>query len=188
MKNLDFNYYNIIPIILIEVIIVAIFESLVFIFSINNYEKFGISGVTTYTIYEINDFVKVSSKFNENKLDVNYKFILNNPNNINSEKTYVSTQYTYFALVLSFTIIGLILFLILYRYIVVNIIKKNIEWLNVSIVVIGISILIIIMECIFIFVLQRNNFHTRNEIFDILFLYNILKNYALSQNPQPIFS
>jgi len=183
MINLEFNYYNIIPIILIEVIIVAIFESLVFIFSINNYEQRGISRETTDILNVINNYITYENNINEN-----YYFILNNPDNINSENKYVSNQYTYFALVLSFTIIGIILFLILYRYIVVNIIKKNIEWLTVSIIVICITSLIIIMECIYIFVLQYNNNHTRNEYSDIAFIYNIINNYALSQNPQPIFS
>jgi len=162
--NYNYNYYNIIPILLIEIIIVYIFEYLVFIFHI-------IPGVMS----RINELLAIFSNniyypnMNVYHNDGKHQDQISNSNN--NETKYIKTQNTYGIVTFSFIIVGILLLLLLYKYIVVNIMNKKIEWITVGIVVAGITFFILFMESIYIFVIEDQIENSR-DIWDMFITVN----------------
>jgi len=145
--NHYYNYYNIIPILLIEIVLVYIFEYLIFLFQIN-------PGI----VRRINEYLAI---FSSNKYTPEMNVFYNDgkhesqiSNSTNDETKYISTQKAYGIITLIFTIVGILLLLLLYKYVVVNVMNKKIEWSTVGIVVAGITFLILFMESIYIFIIQ----------------------------------
>lgn len=155
------NYFNIIPILLIEIIIVYMFEYIVFVYSI----KPGVLNATSRYL----SFV------------IRYGKIFDNPaNNADDENKYIKTQNTYSILIITFTIIGIFLLLLLYKYIVENVFNKNIEWFLVFIVVFVLTSLILIMEAIYIFKIEHETKDNINDSHSGIIMNNVIINYIKS--------
>ena len=170
MIKLEKNYYNIIPILLIEIIIVYIFEYLVFIYYI-------IPGSLVITNKYLGSLTQKSYLlFNDDNHDVKISDSIKNENN------YISTQNIYSILIFSFTIFGILLLLLLYKYIIVNVFNKSIEWFFVSMTVIGITFFIIIMESIYIFIIENETQNAKNYFEYFLLINKAIENYAISTN------
>jgi hypothetical protein len=169
---LEFNFFNILPILLIEVIIVYIFEYLVFLYSIIPNTLRITTQVLSYTFYSYIYSNRYNHYINPQELE----------NSSNNEKKYISTQKTSSILILSFMIVGILLLLLLYKYIVVNIYKINIDWFFVLIAVIGITLLIIFMECIYIFVIEDQAENDKNYYNYMIETNNEVLNHMTWQN------
>jgi len=158
------NYYNIIPILLIEIIIVYIFEYIIYIYSINP------------------SALKITNRYLSNYTQQSFLLFNNDntkiANSTSNENNYISKQKIYSILTLLFIILGVILLLLLYDYVIVNIIKKNIEWFLVSMTVIGITLLIIFIECIYIYVIEHESENTKNYYDYFIKMNNTIINYS----------
>ena len=151
---LHFNYFNILPIILFEVFLVYIFEYLIFLY----------------------DIIPHNLKITTNYLSTLKNYFINNsstpsPDNKINENNYISTKKKDSILIISFTCFGIVLALLLYNYIVVNIFKKNIDWILILMNVLGILLLIIFTECIYIFVIEEKLIYDKKHL-DYLILIN----------------
>jgi len=170
---LELNYFNIMPILFIEVLIVMMFEAFIYIYVIN------ISTVlTTSSILEYATSIKPASILFHDILHAN-KLLNSKTNEIN----YISQNKTYGFVVLGCVIFIVIILFLIYIYIVVYRFKKHIEWFNVSIIVIIITILIMTIESIYMFVFDK--IRIRNQSKAYLLIQNVINTYAKSQNPQP---
>jgi len=171
---LEFNYYNIIPILLIELLLVYIFESILYIYLVNPV-------IIKNTSDNLAAITCDSNTCSQSILYYDDKHHL--AESINNEKKYISTQKTYGSIILSCAGLGLLILLFIYKYIVVNIMKKKIEWINCFIIIICITVVIIFVECLYIFVIAVDT--PINILENAILIKNIIREYALTQNPQP---
>ena len=161
---LHFNYYNILPIILFEVFIVYIFEYLIFLYNIIPHKlDITTNYLSTLKNYFINNSTTPS------------------PDNKINENNYISTQKIYSILIISFTCFGIVLALLLYNYIVVNILKKNIDWFLILMNVLGILLLIIFTECIYIFVIEEKLIYDKKHLDYLILIDNKIIDNILQQ-------
>ena len=161
-NNLDkYNYYNIIPIILLNVLVILLFEGILFFIYL----------LDTQTSL-INDIIKKkqnnlsNEKINNNDdVDANlYNMFIdnNNLNNINinlltdGEKNNIKRQKAIGILLYITLLIGIVILLCVYVYIVKKKYNKNINWGLVIATVVITSILIIIIELFYIFFIMFN--------------------------------
>ena len=161
-NNLDkYNYYNIIPIILLNILVILLFEGILFFIYL-------LSTQTTL----INDIIY---KEKHNLLDKNiqknpdvdaniYNMLIdnNNLNNINinlltdGEKNNIKRQKAIGILLYITLLVGIIILLYIYVYIVKKKYYKNINWGLVIVTVIITSILIIIIESFYVAFIMFN--------------------------------
>ena len=161
-NNLDnYNYYNIIPIILLNVLVILLFEGILFFIYL----------LDTQTSL-INDIIKKkqnnlsNEKINNNDdVDANlYNMFIdnNNLNNINinlltdGEKNNIKKQKAIGILLYITLLTGIVILLCVYVYIVKKKYNKNINWGLVIATVVITSILIIIIELFYVFFIMFN--------------------------------
>jgi hypothetical protein len=170
---IELNYFNIMPIFFIEVIIIMFFEAFIYVYVINA----ATLSITTSILEKVTSNTPISILFH----DISHANKLSNSKT--NETNYISKNNTYGFVVLGCVIFITIILFLIYIYIVVYRFKKHIEWFNVSIIVIIITIFIIIIETIYMFVFDK--IRIRNEAKSFLLIQNVINNYAKSQNPQP---
>ena len=161
-NNLDkYNYYNIIPIILLNVLVILLFEGIFFFIYLLDIQT-----------SLINDIIKKkqnnlsNEKINNNDdVDANlYNMFIdnNNLNNINinlltdGEKNNIKKQKAIGILLYITLLTGIVILLCVYVYIVKKKYNKNINWGLVIATVVITSILIIIIELFYIFFIMFN--------------------------------
>ena len=161
-NNLDkYNYYNIIPIILLNVLVILLFEGILFFIYLLDMQT-----------SLINDIIKkkqnhLSNEKINNNADVNtnlYNMFIdnNNLNNINinlltdGEKNNIKKQKAIGILLYITLLIGIVILLCVYVYIVNKKYNKNINWGLVIATVVITSILIIIIELFYVFFIMFN--------------------------------
>ena len=154
--KISHNCYNIIPIILIQLCIVLLFEFLIYYFVINAKLYDHISHWISQDI--------------PNQISNYSKYIQSNTNN---EKNYVNNMNTTGIVIFSSLISGIVILFISYVYIVTYIMKIKLEWTSIISVSICTFLLICIMELLYIFKINSTTFDGCKIQIDFL---NKLKN------------
>ena len=161
-NNLDkYNYYNIIPIILLNVLVILLFEGILFFI----YLLVTQTSLINYIIKKKQNNLS-NKKINKNA-DVNtnlYNMFIdnNNLNNINinlltdGEKNNIKRQKAIGILLYITLLIGIVILLCVYVYIVKKKYNKNIDWGLVIATVVITSILIIIIESFYVAFIMFN--------------------------------
>lgn len=172
-----YNYYNIIPIILIHVFIIILFEGLLFYFYLlDTAEKTVSSQLSSYlsTVFtNLNKYQTETPLFQQtinNKLSgqiysgINDKILEIINTSKDKEANYIDSRYSN-GVKRFLIILGSILFLLgAYIFIVQYYYRKIIDWRTVFIVV-GITIvLIVIMEVLYVFLILFNKHFNNSEI------------------------
>ena len=156
------SYYNILPIILIDIFIILLFEGLMFFLYLIQKEENIINN-------QLNAFMAL---LNQKKLEHNdtatqialqkgNEYISNTMEiSMKNEESYIAEQYKYGIIIYSCIMVGIVLILIGYIYIVKKY-SKTLDWTKIFVIVFITFILIIIMELLYIkYVLFNKKFNT----------------------------
>jgi hypothetical protein len=154
--HISHNCYNILPIILIQLCIVLLFEFLIYYFVINaklyNHISFYISQNIPSQIKNYNQYLKTYT---------------------DNEQKHVNKMNTTGIVIFSALMCGITILFISYVYIVTYIMKIKLEWTSIISVSIGTFALIAIMELVYIFEIDDTTFDACKIEIDFL---NKLKN------------
>lgn len=155
------SYYNILPIILIDIFIILLFEGLMFFLYLIQKEENIINN-------QLNAFMAL---LNQKKLEHNdtatqialqkgNEYISNTMEiSMKNEESYIAEQYKYGIIIYSCIMVGIVLILIGYIYIVKKY-SKTLDWTKIFVIVFITFILIIIMELLYIkYVLFNKKFN-----------------------------
>jgi hypothetical protein len=155
------SYYNILPIILIDIFIILLFEGLMFFLYLIQKEENIINN-------QLNAFMAL---LNQKKLEHNdtatqialqkgNEYISNTMEiSMKNEESYIAEQYKYGIIIYSCVMVGIVLILIGYIYIVKKY-SKTLDWTKIFVIVFITFILIIIMELLYIkYVLFNKKFN-----------------------------
>jgi uncharacterized protein YacL len=158
------NYYNILPTILIDILIILIFEGLLFFLYLEKQQENIISNQLNNFFEKIN---KNKQQTTDNttpdttifsKVSIIIKPFIELA--MANEKQYNEKQYKKGLLIYIFTLIGIIVSLIIYSYIVIKKFGKTIDWLIVVLTVIITIGLIIVLELLYVkYVLFKKKFN-----------------------------
>jgi len=161
-NNLDkYNYYNIIPIILLNILVILLFEGILFFIYLLDTQTSLINNI----IYEEKHNLLDKNIQKNPDVDANiYNMLIdnNNLNNINinlltdSEKNNINKQKIIGILLYITLLVGIIILLYIYVYIVKKKYYKNINWGLVIVTVVITSILIIIIESVYVAFIMFN--------------------------------
>ena len=156
------NYYNILPIILIDIFIILVFEGLVFFLYLVNQQEKIISN-------QLGKFLALLNEKKANITDPTQKQLLdattqqlNNyiPRSMIQEQLYNETTYKNGIIIYFATLFIISVSLLLYNYIVVYKLGKTINWISIFIIVFITFVLIIILELLYIkYVLFNKKFN-----------------------------
>ena len=159
------NYYNILPTILIDVLIILIFEGLLFFLYLEKQQENIISN-------QLNDFIEKVNQTKIQKTDNTTTDTITIFSMLSSiikpyieismanEKAYNEKQYKTGLIIYIFTLIGIIVSLLIYSYIVIIKYGKTIDWLIVVLTVIITIVLIIVLELLYVkYVLFKKKFN-----------------------------
>jgi len=155
------NYYNIIPIILIDIFIILVFEGLLFFLYLAKEQQHIISKQLHAVFNKINEKKKQTNTLDTNVFTYVKKYI--EPymkqsmliEHLNISQEYVNGLIYYFIILVS-----IIIFLLLYLYIVYRKLHKIIDW-RIVLITVGITIgLIIYLEYLYVtYVLFKKKFN-----------------------------
>ena len=161
-NNLDkYNYYNIIPILLLNILVILLFEGILFFIYLLSTQTTLINDI----IYEEKHNLLNKNIQKNPDVDANiYNGLIdnNNLNNINinlltdGEKNNINKQKTIGILLYITLLVGIIILLYIYVYIVKKKYYKNINWGLVIVTVVITSILIIIIESFYVAFIMFN--------------------------------
>ena len=161
-NNLDkYNYYNIIPILLLNILVILLFEGILFFIYLLSTQTTLINDI----IYEEKHNLLDKNIQKNPDVDANiYNGLIdnNNLNNINinlltdGEKNNINKQKTIGILLYITLLVGIIILLYIYVYIVKKKYYKNINWGLVIVTVVITSILIIIIESFYVAFIMFN--------------------------------
>jgi hypothetical protein len=159
------NYYNIIPIILIDVFIILVFEGILFFLYLAQQQENIINNKLDDVMIQINESKKT--------LNTTYQLLFSYISNIiqphiennmaqeqyNNEKNYKLGLIIFIA-----TLVFIIIGLLIYSYIVINILGKTIEWKTVFITVFITIVLIVILELLYVKYILFNKKFNESQI------------------------
>ena len=140
------NYHNIIPVIILDVLIILIFEGLLFFLYLEKQQENIINR-------ELNKFFeKIKTENQQNNLFtiLNQIFTPHIEQSMYNEEQFISKQYKNGIIIYSATLLGLVISLLIYSYVVYKVLYKSINWGIVCLTVIITIILIIIMEALYV--------------------------------------
>ena len=155
------NYYNVLPIILIDVLIILIFEGLLFFLYLEKQQEKIITN-------QLSDFF---DKLNQSKAQQNddtediismFGSIVKPFIEISmaNEKEFNESQYKKGLIIYSFTIVIILVALLIYSYVVIIKYGKTIDWKMVVLTVVITIVLIIILELLYVkYVLFKKKFN-----------------------------
>ena len=156
------NYYNILPIILIDIFIILVFEGLVFFLYLEKQQEKIISN-------QLGKFLALLNEKKTNITDPTQKQLLdattqqlNNyiPRSMKQEQLYNDTTYKNGIIIYFATLFVISVSFLLYNYIVVYKLGKTINWISIFIIVFITFVLIIILELLYIkYVLFNKKFN-----------------------------
>lgn len=165
------NYYNILPIILIDVFIILLFEGIMFFLYLIIQQTNIVSNEITAFFESINK-TKLSLTFQETRplFDaINTQLNKIMPPLMQNEKIYIEKEYNNGLQIYIAIMIIIILIIIGYVYIVRTRLKKEINWTSISITVIITFVLIVVMELLYIkYVLFKKHFNNTQIQLDFL--------------------
>lgn len=171
------NYYNIIPAILIDVFIILIFEGLLFFLYLEKKEENIITSQLDNNLQ--NAIRSIGNKQNIDTINTVLKSMavnkVLNPLDIqkDAEKNYIEKTRTKGIIIFISVVFGVLLLLLLYKYIVVDVFNNTINWFKVGIIVSFTISLIIIMEILYIMYVLFNKKFNDSEI-ELYFLKAII--------------
>ena len=155
------NYHNILPTIIIDVLIILVFEGLLFFLYLAKEQERIVNNQIDNAMVELNNVKKQQSKEYQNI----FSFISNKiqpyiEKNMVYEENYNDKQYKLGLIYYFLSLLVLIITLVVYSYIVVYILGKTIDWKTVLITVFITIILIIILEVLYVkYVLFNKKFN-----------------------------
>lgn len=155
------NYYNILPTILIDVLIILIFEGLLFFLYLEKQQE----KIISTQLLDFLDKLHIAKSEQDNSAKQILKVIteIANPyvkTSMNDEKEYNEKQYKLGIIIYSSILLGIIISLIVYSYVVVRIYGKTIDWSIVIITVVITILLIILLEMLYVkYVLFNKKFN-----------------------------
>lgn len=139
--QINHNCYNIIPIILIQLCIVLLFEFFIYYFVINASLNMHLTNwISRIIYYQHNNNINYIKSYTD------------------KEKNYVKKMNTTGIVIFTALIIGIIILFISYVYIVIYIMKIKMDWVSIISVSVGTFLLIAIMELVYIFKIQSKSF------------------------------
>ncbi len=150
-NNIMHNYHNIIPVILIDVIIILLFEGLVFfLFLAKEQEK--------TVINEIGEALNINRPELVSEVEQTLDLIIQKT--MNNEKEYINKEYINGLIFYIYIVIGILIVLCIYVYIVYKKLHKHIDWKFILCVVFVTFVLIMLLEGLFIkYVLFNKKFN-----------------------------
>jgi hypothetical protein len=155
------NYHNILPTIIFDVFIILVFEGLLFFLYLAKEQENIVNNQINNIMSQLNEaknkkFTQYQNIFNY----ISYKLEPIIKNNMVYEKYYVEKDYKLGMILFLSSLVGLIIALIVYSYIVTNVLGKTIEWKTVLITVFITIVLIIILELLYVkYVLFNKKFN-----------------------------
>jgi hypothetical protein len=155
------NYHNILPTIIIDVLIILVFEGLLFFLYLAKEQERIVNNQIDNAMVELHNVKKQQSKEYQNI----FSFISNKiqpyiEKNMVYEENYNDKQYKLGLIYYFLSLLVLIITLVVYSYIVVYILGKSIDWKIVLITVFITILLIIILEVLYVkYVLFNKKFN-----------------------------
>lgn len=159
------NYYNILPTILIDILIILIFEGLLFFLYLEKQQENIISN-------QLNNFFEKINQTTQQTTNDTTAYTTNIFSTVSiiikpfielamaNEKAYNEKQYKKGLLIYIFTLIAIVVSLLIYSYIVIKTFGKTIDWLIVVLTVIITIGLIIVLELLYVkYVLFKKKFN-----------------------------
>ena len=155
------NYYNILPTILIDILIILIFEGLLFFLYLEKQQENIISN-------QLNNFFEKINQTKQQTTDDTTTIFSTVSSIIKpfielamaNEKAHNEKQYKKGLLIYIFTLIAIVVSLLIYSYIVIKTFGKTIDWLIVVLTVIITIGLIIVLELLYVkYVLFKKQFN-----------------------------
>jgi hypothetical protein len=146
------NYFNILPIVVIETIIIAIFEGIFLFVYISKTEEELLTKTLSENLNFSEYIVPSLQKYKIPELTFKQSLINLLSPFIAKEKSYIDSEYTKSLLILIFIILGLVMLVIVYSFII----KKyngHIDWFKVAIITIVTTILIASLEVLYVFLI-----------------------------------
>jgi hypothetical protein len=158
------NYYNILPTILIDILIILIFEGLLFFLYLEKQQENIISNQLSDFFDKINQTKQQATQQTTDDTtifsmlsDIIKPFI---ELAMANEKAHNEKQYKKGLLIYIFTLIAIVVSLLIYSYIVIKTFGKTIDWLIVVLTVIITIGLIIVLELLYVkYVLFKKKFN-----------------------------
>jgi hypothetical protein len=155
------NYHNILPTIIIDVLIILVFEGLLFFLYLAKEQERIVNNQIDNAMVELHNVKTQQLKEYQNI----FSFISNKiqpyiEKNMVQEKNYNDKQYKLGLIYYFLSLLVLIITLVVYSYIVVYILGKSIDWKIVLITVFITILLIIILEVLYVkYVLFNKKFN-----------------------------
>ena len=145
------NYHNIIPVILIDVIIILLFEGLVFfLYLAKEQEKI--------VTHEVSGALNINRNPEEPILEQIVDTIIKQ--SMDNEEQYINKEYTNGVIYYICMVIGILIVLCIYVYYVYKKLHKHIDWISILCIVFITFVLIMLLEGLFIkFVLFNKQFN-----------------------------
>ena len=169
------NYYNILPTILIDVFIILVFEGILFFLYLAQQQENIINNKLDDVMIQINE----SKKTLNTTYQLLFSYISNiiQPhieNNMAQEQSYNEKNYKLGLIIFIATLVFIIIGLLIYSYIVINILGKTIEWKNVLITVFITIVLIVILELLYVkYILFNKKFNESQIELDFINAFTI---------------
>ena len=150
------NYYNILPIIVIDIFIILVFEGLLFFLYLLKEQERIISEQLTTVLNNINKKKQDNNLSHTNELFTYIKLQLESYIQsfmqlfMYNEEKYINKTYINGIIFFIIILVGLIITLLIYSYIVYNVLHKHIDWKIVLITVCITIGIIIYLEYLYI--------------------------------------
>jgi hypothetical protein len=155
------NYYNILPTIIIDVLIILVFEGVLFFLYLAKEQEKIVNNQIDKVIVELNKVKKEQNIEYQNIFSyISKKLQPYIEKNMANEEKSINEDYKLGLIYYFATLVVLIIGLLVYSYIVIYKLGKTIEWKNVLITVTITIILIIILEVLYVkYVLFNKKFN-----------------------------
>ena len=155
------NYYNILPTILIDVFIILVFEGILFFLYLAQQQENIINNKLDDVMIQINESKKQLNTTYQSLFSYISNIIQPNiENNMAQEQYYNEKNYKLGLIIYISILVFMIIGLLIYSYIVINILGKTIEWKTVFITVFITIVLIVILELLYVkYVLFNKKFN-----------------------------
>ena len=159
------NYYNILPTILIDVFIILVFEGILFFLYLAQQQENIINNKLDDVMIQINESKKQLNTTYQSLFSYISNIIQPNiENNMAQEQYYNEKNYKLGLIIYISILVFMIIGLLIYSYIVINILGKTIEWKTVFITVFITIVLIVILELLYVKYILFNKKFNESQI------------------------
>ena len=150
------NYYNMLPIIIIDIFIILVFEGLLFFLYLLKEQEKIISSQLTKVLNNVNKKKQDNNLSHLNELFTYLKLQIDSYVQsfmklcMNNEEQYINKTYINGIIFFITILVGLIITLLIYSYIVYNVLHRHIDWKSVLITVCITIGIIIYLEYLYV--------------------------------------